>query len=428
MQRYRHQLFGKFGQDVLWNVASLGVLALGGIIINMIIARYKGAEALGIFNQVFAIYIVLSQIGVGGIHFSVLKHTSYNQDNPSACTDITTSALILVVIISGLVCIIGFFSVEFFSRLLDSSGVKVGLLAAIPGLLFFSLNKVLINTLNGLRHMKAYAIYRALRYFLLPLSIIIMLLLQLSGDMLSLSLSVTEIILFFALFIYINSQVLRLKLSSNVISWFSKHLSFGLRGMLSGILIEMNSRVDILMLGYFSTDALVGVYSFAAILAEGFSQLPLVLRWNFDPIIGEYFANQEQAKISDLARKVKLVFYPLMGIVGILSVLMYPVLFNFAVPDGGDKVHMSWLVFAIIMSGIIINAGYRPFVGILLQGGLPGSFTLMILALLVSNIVLNVSLIPILGLYGAALATALVYILEAVLLVVSVRKLFRIRL
>ena len=53
---------------------------------------------------------------------------------------------------------------------------------------------------------------------------------------------------------------------------------------MSGILTEVNTRVDILVLGYFHGDTLVGVYSFAAILAEGFSQLPMVVRRSIDPL------------------------------------------------------------------------------------------------------------------------------------------------
>ena len=80
------------------------------------------------------------------------------------------------------------------------------------------------------------------------------------------------------------------------------------------------------------------------------------------------------------------------------------------------------------MIGIVINAGYRPFLGILLQGGRPGSHTLLTGFLVLSNIILNVMLIPLLGIFGAAVATALIFVLEGVFLSVSARKLLGIRL
>ena len=68
----------KFTSDLIWNFFSLGILACSGIIINIFIARYYGSSYLGVFNQVFAIYILLSQFAIGGVHFSTLKHISYN--------------------------------------------------------------------------------------------------------------------------------------------------------------------------------------------------------------------------------------------------------------------------------------------------------------------------------------------------------------
>ncbi|MCP4374516.1 MAG: oligosaccharide flippase family protein [Deltaproteobacteria bacterium] len=416
----------KFNQDVLWNIFSLGILAVGGIIISLIIAKLRGPEALGIFNQVFAFYIVLSQIGVGGLQFSVLKNISYNQGSPIACADITIVALIIVAIISGVIAWGCFVLAGWVAKLLDSPDVGLGLRLITPGLIFFSLNKVLVMALNGLRQMKAYAVFRALRFILIPIGIIIIIWLGRPNAYLALSLTLTEVILFVGLVIYVNARLFFIKAPANFRQWFHAHLSFGARGVLSGVLIELNTRVDIIMLGYFSTDAMVGVYSFAAILAEGFSQIPLVLRWNVDPIIGRYFSEGHKEQISVLAGKIKRVFYPVMGLIGVLAILLYPVLLQLWMPE--TAVIVSWGVFVLIIVGVVLNAGYRPFGGIMLQGGRPGSYTLFVGGMVLSNVVLNIALIPILGIYGAAVATAVVYVLEAILIVISAKKLFGIQL
>ena len=423
---YRQILSSKFNKNVLWNVASLGILGLGGVAINLIITGFQDSEALGIFNQVYAIYIILSQIGVGGLQFSVLKHVSHNQDDLAKCADITVAALILVAIITSLVCVTTYFLADIVGLLLDSIHVKLGLQFAVPGLLFFALNKVLINTLNGLHYMKAYAAFRSLRFILIPLSILVIIVLRLPAPYLSLSLAISEALLFVALITFVNMRVFSLKATSGVRSWFPEHLSFGSRGVLSGVFIEMNTRIDVLMLGYFSTDAVVGVYSFAATLAEGFAQIPLAIRWNVDPIIGRHFANQETHRIREIARKIRRIFYPIMGLIGVVAVLLYPVFFNLWIHDGSTTT--SWAVFAIIMFGVIINAGYRPFTGIMLQGGRPGTYTLFIVGLVLGDALLNLFFIPTFGIHGAAAVTGLTYILEAVLLVTCARKLFKVRL
>ena len=198
-------LANKFSRDVIWNFASLAVLAMGGFAVNLVIARFAGEDVLGSFNQVFAAYIVLSQFGVGGLQYSTLKNISYNQDDLPKCAEITTSALLLVVFLGGLISLVGYLLSDQVGAILQSPAVAVGMRLAMPGLLFFSLNKVLMMTLNGVRHMRAYAVFQALRYILIPGGITVMILAGFPGSQLPLVLTLTEIALFVCLVPYIKS-------------------------------------------------------------------------------------------------------------------------------------------------------------------------------------------------------------------------------
>jgi O-antigen/teichoic acid export membrane protein len=416
----------QFNAGVVWNVASLGFLAGGGILINLIIIRFQGEAALGIFNQVYAIYIILSQLGVGGLQHSALRHISYHQNDRERCADITTAALIVVTVISLAMCLMAALLAGTIGGLLNSPGVAQGLLLALPGLLFFGLNKVLINVLNGLNVMRPYAVFRSLRFVLLPVSLLALIALDQGAPYLALSFTITESLLFIGLAVYVYRRLIPLRWLRQPRARFAEHLSFGLRGVLSGVLSELNTRVDVLMLGYFTNDTLVGVYSFAAIMAEGFAQVPQAVRWNVDPLLGDYFAAGQNERISQLARRVRRVFYPVMGGIGLLAVLAYPVVFGLLA--GGEQVETGWLVFAVLMLGVVISAGYMPFSGILLQGDRPALYTLSVGGLVLNNAVFNVLLIPPLGVYGAATATMLTFCLNALLLVILGRRLFGVRL
>lgn len=418
----------RFNRDVLWNTASLAILGISGIIINLVIMACRGPQALGIFNQVFAFYIVISQIAVGGLQFSVLKHCSYEQDNLSECAAISSSALMLVVFAGIVICAILFGLRELIGRILDSPSVALGLSFAIPGLAFYALNKVLLMVLNGLRNMRAFAFFQALRYILILAGVVAIMLLGHPGSHLPLSLTIAEVTLFVALMLYINIMLFRIHFSFNseMRSWFRRHISFGSRGFLSGVLIEMNTRVDILMLGYFMSDTIVGIYSFASTFAEGFAQLSTVIRQNLDPIIGRCFAEDNREKIREIAKKVRRTFYPIMAIIGCALIASFPILIWFIASNGENW--QSWGVFAILVCGIVLASGYRPFLGVLIQGGRPGTYTILIVGSVVGNVILNAGLIPVLGIYGAAMATASIYILEIVALVVVIRKLFGITL
>jgi Na+-driven multidrug efflux pump len=100
----------------------------------------------------------------------------------------------------------------------------------------------------------------------------------------------------------------------------------------------------------------------------------------------------------------------------------------FKLSDSETGLVPSWRIFGIIMVGVVISAGYRPFLGIMLQGGRPGFYTLFVAILVVSNILLNTVLIALTGIYGAAVVNVLLYILESVLLVLFARRLFGIQL
>ena len=84
----------KFSRDLLWNYISLAFLSISGILINLIIAGRYGAETLGVFNQVYAVYIVVSQFSTGGIQYSALRHVAeHARDLHLSITLLNTSDL-----------------------------------------------------------------------------------------------------------------------------------------------------------------------------------------------------------------------------------------------------------------------------------------------------------------------------------------------
>ncbi len=416
----------KFRRDVLWNMGSLGVLGLTGIVINAVVIAWRGSETLGVFNQVFAAYIILSQMSVGGVHASVLRHVALHQTDRRRCAQITTAGLLLVTVLSLLVSALALASRDALGRLLDSPDVATGLAYAVPGLVFFSLNKVLRSALNGLRAMRAVAVFEAGRYGLLLASVLLILSLDWPSSRLPAALTLAEGVLFVAMIGYVATRQFRLQLGPEPMTRLVEHLSFGFRGGLAGILSAMNTRVDVLLLGGFCDDATVGLYSFAAILAEGLGQIPSVVRRNLDPILGACFARDERERIRAMAQQIRRVFYPIMGAIGVAVVLGYPLMATLLASD--LSVPVSWAVFAILVAGIVASSGYRPFFGILLQAGRPGTHTLFIACMVASNIVLNLVFISLLSVHGAAAATALVFVLEAVCMVLLARRLLGVRL
>src|SRR6478735_139451 len=117
---------GKFTADVLWNLGSLALLGASGVVINSIIAHYQSPASLGVFNQAFAFYIVLSQIAVGGMQFSVVKHLSHTDDGDLMAT-VISSALFAITATAVLVATVVFLLAHYIGVAFESEDVKLGI-------------------------------------------------------------------------------------------------------------------------------------------------------------------------------------------------------------------------------------------------------------------------------------------------------------
>ena len=406
-------VYGKFGRDVSWNIVSVGILAVSGIIISALIARFYGPAHLGVFNQVFAIYIVASQFAVGGLQFSVLKHVSEYVEERDTCNRIISSAIVMTLLLAVTMSAIILGLRDFIGDVLGSPDVSAALLYVIPGIACFAVNKVLMAVVNGYRHMPAYAFFQALRYVSLASLLVAAILIQLPGTKLPLIVSGAEILLLISLAIY----TLRLYAPvapSRWLDWARRHIVFGAKAFPAGALQESNTRVDVLMLGLFAGDRLVGIYSLAAMFAEGMAQLGVVLRTNLNPVIANmYFSGRKDELQGIIKRGIKM-FYIAMAVVLLLACIGYPLFVRVFV--GGGDFMASWPLFCILMLGLALSAGYSPFRMLLVQTGHPGIYTLMITAIVLSTIMLNGLLIPFWGMYGAAIATGISFILGALYL------------
>ena len=123
-------------------------------------------------------------------------------------------------------------------------------------------------------------------------------------------------------------------------------------------------------------------------------------------------------------RKVIRVFVPCMCALAIGSALLFPLTTDLL---AGARFTDSWPIFAILLVGVVINAGFRPFQGVFLLTGHPGLHSLFFLAVVLSNAILNVLFIPRIGLAGAAVATSLAYVVESLLILYGIRRILNVK-
>lgn len=409
----------KFSRDVLWSFMAFAFMGITGILLNLIIGRFYGPEALGAFNQVYAVYIALSQFAVFGLWFSTLKHVPEHVANDESNNAVIISAIFLVFISSTIFTFATFLLLGPVETFFDSPAVAKGCLFILPGLWGYSVNKVFLAILNGHRNMKAFAGFQILRYIIIITSLILCVRFNIEGAKLPLVLSAPEIVLFVSL-LYYTKRYYRWLPFAKWKSWLRIHLWFGGRSFLSGTMAELNTRVDVIMLGYFASDYMVGIYSMAALIAEGVSQLSVVLRDNLNPLFSRHLVRGEFNQLRDMIRRSIIWFYLFMAAVILLSVILYPVLIQFL--TGGTLFDQSWKVYGILVLGISLVAGYLPLNMLLVQAGYPGRHLQLKAMVVLTNFVFNLCLIPLWGIYGAAIGTALSFVLSVFYLKFLVRK------
>lgn len=403
MSRLSELARGKFQQDVLWNFASLAVLGVSGIALNVLIGRYYDDATLGVFNQALAAYIFFSQIAVGGINLSVLRAVAEHQGNRAKITSIVIGSLVPTLALAFASTLVFYGSKDWIASFLESDGVAEGIAAAAPGLFFFALNKVLLAVVNGVQRMRAYAIYQALRYALILCGLLLAMQLDLDGNKLAFVFTFAEVILFVVLAIEVGLQ-LSFPFGRDWTQWSRVHLSYGVRSALSGVLLELNARVDILMIGYFLTDSDVGIYTFAAMLAEGVYQLLVVLQSVYNPILARQIAQGAVGELHAMVVKGRFYTYVGMTAVGVVAVLVYPTVLSVLIEK--PEFLASAAPFAFLMAGIVLASGYIPFGQTLLMGGHPGWHSGLMVVTVLTNVIGNAILIPMYGLSGSAAATA----------------------
>lgn len=403
------------------NIISFIVCAVCGIGIPICVGAFYSPEVLGFFNITFSFYIVLSQIAAFGVHLSVVKYTAeFVNDDIRRRTSIF-SGFILTVILS---CITSFVFYELRSvvgYIYSSDAIAESVLWVSLGVLFFSINKTLLAVLNALERFVEFAFYSAFRYVLMLVSLAVILLSNFEPEFLPAIFFSSEFILFVLLFLSIVDEFM---VSDLFFEFIQKHFMFGSKAIGGHLMLVINSRIDILCLGIFVNDYLIGIYSMASLFAEGGVQLLTVLRTLYTPKVVRLLADQKNDELVQFVHSRRIIIWVTAAVGVLCAYFIYPYAVSLVTADSSFS--SGQIYFGIIMLGVWCASGYLPFGFILANAGYPGRHSLMIMILLSVNVLGNLILIPTVGVVGAAISTMSSYILSVYLLKKFARKFIQI--
>lgn len=288
-----------------------------------------------------------------------------------------------------------------------------------PGLIFFSINKVLLGFINGLRKMKFYAVTQSIRWIILLLLTFIISSYSRNLSFVVISFPLTEVIIFIVL-ISQSKKFFEFRFTQ-VLSRMKEHLFFGGKSVLTESLSEVNSQVTVLLIGYFLTDQDAGNYSLAFNIARGFLMITAIIQLNFNPIIANLWAKHRLSELEDLFHKIRKTSIMFMLPVLFLAALIYPVFIQFFMKNPSSY-HPSILMFFILLIGIGVISPFYSVGAIFTMTGYPGEQFKIMLIIFFINICMNIVLIQKFKVIGAAISTSALYVLSTVLLILFVKK------
>ncbi|MHC1778060.1 MAG: polysaccharide biosynthesis C-terminal domain-containing protein [Lentimicrobium sp.] len=190
-------------------------------------------------------------------------------------------------------------------------------------------------------------------------------------------------------------------------------LKTGVVYALSFLVIQLNYRIDILLLKALSTPAEVGIYSLGVSVAELLWQVPLaisvVVMSRSANATDQTVMNQSTARLL----RISMVFGLIIStFIVLLAPWVVPLVF-------GEKFRDSILVMQTILPGILMVIFFRILSGQLSGMGRPEVALKAFIPALVLNVVLNYLWIPNYGANGAVMATNISYTLGSVIYLIA---------
>lgn len=409
----------KLSRDIAWTLGSFVLLAASGMVINLVVAGVRDAAALGVFNQAYAVYIIASQLATLGLHYSVLRHAALHEADEAVRGRMFFTAAVCALALGVLAAGVVGFGAGAFAALFDSPATGRAIAWAATGLTLFSLNKVLLAYLNGLRRMKAFSILQGLRYLMVMAVVCAVAASPWPAERITVGFLAAEVVTAAAAVLYLARRRLARQLRFDR-AWLAQHVRFGSKGLAAGMFAEFNSRIDVLLIGVFLPDREVGIYSFAAMMVDGVYHVLAMIRINFNPVLVGALRDGDHAQATALRRQAARWVLPATGVMALVAIAALWVLSMWVVPH--KDLHEGLPSLLILMSGLVLVSALVPFDNLLMVSGHPGYQTLQQVFTVTANAAVAVLLLPVLGIAGAACGTALSYVAGAAALLVFGRR------
>lgn len=390
--------------DVQWAFISIVTASLAHFILRIVLGRELGPEGLGVYTLAFTIYLFGMQFAAFGIGAALTKYVAEFLDDRTTIQNYASSGMTSSIITGALMGVVLFLlapyiSISFFQ--VPELEPMIQLTAVCYP--FIAVQKAVLGTLNGFRRMHLYAFLNIIQNVVVVAVSIILVLLFEMGVMGALIGFVGPTVLISALCPLLIRDCIGLDTSLWNIPALRATTVFGFYVVLGNSISFLNTQIDSIMIGYYLNPAEVGIYAVAVLLAQTLTLIPSAVQRVTAPATAILYGKGDIEGVRRLfystLKKSLIISTGSATLIAIFSPYIIALLFT-------EEYLMSYTPLLILILGYAISASFGA-VGATLPSIGKVQIPFRISAICgVLNIILNILLIPVIGINGAALATA----------------------
>jgi O-antigen/teichoic acid export membrane protein len=374
--------------------------------IQVSVARHLGPSEYGLINLGFSILLVVTSLSLLGFHVGVTRYIAYYMAKRDY-------GRINKVIVSGLKCIVPtsivFGTLLFTLRSFVANDIfkkpDLEIIIAIFAFTapFFALAELFYACLRGFKKATFAVLSREICRRAITFAIVSICFL-LGFGLKSAIVAYSAGVMGFNLmaFYYLNFRTFRISRISKCTHRVSKELFlYSWPLIFSFILIQINSRIGTILIGYFRGAEEVGLYNAALPLSQIISIFLSIVLFMFMPVMSELYSKSKYEQIKGVFKDItRWAFIP--------SCIAFVILFVFPEPVlctvfGSNFIHARDAL-RILAFAFFVNAIFGPVGALLLAMGQSKRYFVCDVVGLSTSITLSVILIPRSGITGAAYA------------------------
>ena len=391
------------GSFIIFIFKVFGAISL--FLTYILIPRYYGVEAFGIFNLIFAtlmIGTVVSRIGLDTYVIRVIPSLENQNQEISLFLKAVFKILILTSLgVSTVIFLTSDLINSYIFKSIDASDYLWGVALIIFPYTFFNVS---VEVLRGLDNIKIYSLFRNFsQNFTIALLLII--------SILSTKLYEPVYILFFAIIIitFLLIIILYIFLIKKNISIFQKGsykkkiLKHSYPMFLAASVMFIMSYIDSFMISYYLDEYQVGIYNACISLSLMLTFIPMAIGGYISPKISKAHSQKNREGI-------KTIFKDSIKIIFIVTLPLFLIMFlfsDFFLNLFGEAFKVATTTLLITNIAFLSEALTGPVGFILNMTDNQHTFMKILLIALFINILFNALLIPIYGINGASIALLL---------------------